>query len=69
MRFTELLPHIQDTYPGRTRRFHIIATRYYVGAESLEDLRSHLYDQPVYKHKLAPALLSFEEYKTIILGR
>jgi hypothetical protein len=39
MKFTQLLPHIQATYPEQPRKFHVLATRYYIGAETTETLR------------------------------
>lgn len=33
MTFTTLLAEIRATYPEQGRRFHVLATRYYLGAE------------------------------------
>ena len=38
MKFTELLPEIQATHPEWPRRVQVIATRYYIGAETIDDL-------------------------------
>ena len=38
MRFTELLREIQATYPKHSRKYHVLATRYYLDVESLEEL-------------------------------
>ncbi len=39
MRFLELLPSIQAGYPEQPRAFHVLATRYYIGADTLNDLK------------------------------
>lgn len=69
MRFTELLPEIQAAYPERDRRFHVIATRFYLGAESLETLRSLALWQPTYRSQMMLPILTDEEVETIINNR
>ncbi len=38
MTFTTLLAEIKATYPKEPHEFHVIATRYYLGAETRETL-------------------------------
>lgn len=38
--FTQLLHEIEATYPEQPRKFHVIATRYYLGAETHESLKA-----------------------------
>ena len=39
MTFTTLLTQIKATYPQEPHKFHVIATRYYLGAETRETLK------------------------------
>jgi len=39
MTFSQLLNEIADTYRDESRAFHVLATRYYIGAESRESLK------------------------------
>ena len=41
MRFTELLREITATYREQPRAFHVLATRFYLGAETVQSLREH----------------------------
>ncbi len=39
MTFTELVRELKATYPDRPRAFHVLAARFYLGFEKLEELR------------------------------
>lgn len=60
MKFTELLPEIQATYPEQSRRFHVLATRYYLGAESVESLRA------LTKYQLLESAIGDFEFKPLL---
>jgi hypothetical protein len=38
MKFTQLVQVLQSTYPEQPRRFHVLAARYYLGADTRDDL-------------------------------
>jgi len=69
MTFTQLLCAIQSTYPEQPRSFHVIATRYYLGAETLESLRSLATARPVNNNYSLPPLLSEQAVQSIIDNR
>jgi hypothetical protein len=39
MRFTELLKQINETYPEFSKRFRVLAVRYWLGIDSIESLK------------------------------
>jgi len=47
MTFTTLLNEIRQTYYTEPRRFHVLATRYYLGVETKESLSRYLSDEAV----------------------
>jgi len=70
MRFTDLLPHIVATYPEQNRAFHVLATRFYVGADRIEDLRYQAAARrPVTSRFDLLPTLSPEQVETIIRNR
>ena len=69
MKFTELLREIQSAYPEQPRVFHVIATRYYLGAESLETLKACALRRPVSGDFSLPPLLSAQAVQAIIDNR
>lgn len=69
MRFTELLQEIRATYPAEPRKFHVLAARFYLGVDSIAELKST--QDPIeygLSHQGTP-LLSAEQVKTIIRNR
>lgn len=58
MTFLELLKQIQATYPEQPRAFHVMATRFYLGSESIESLQ-----------QLIGGVLTEEQVETIIRNR
>lgn len=62
MRFAELLTEIKATYPEQPRKFHVLATRFYLGVDSLAELKS------TQDARGAP-VLSTEQVETIIRNR
>ena len=70
MRFTELLREIKATYPEQPRAFHVLATRYYLGAETNESLRLQAADErPVYKYHTMDRTLTNRQVSEIIANR
>ncbi len=70
MRFTELLPEIAATYPEQPRQFHVLATRFYIGAETVESLRLQAADsRPVHKHHALGRTLTNRQVAEIIANR
>ncbi len=64
MRFTELLAEIQATYPEQPRKFHVIATRYYLNVISPDELRQKAH--PDFRGRTT---LTYEQVETIIRNR
>ena len=62
--FTQLLAQIKATYRTETNAFHVLATRYYLGAETNETLRNQASDM-LHSHKL----LTHAEVDEIIANR
>jgi len=60
MKFTELLPQIQATYPEQPRSFHVLATRFYLGAETVETLQSEV---------MARRYLTLRQFQAIVRNR
>lgn len=47
MTFTKLLAEITATYQKESRRFHVLATRYYLGKETRDSLTPYLNYQQI----------------------
>ena len=61
MKFSELLTEIRATYRDHSPAFHVLATRYYIGADSLADLRRHANPSIITTNcELAPAITQAE---------
>lgn len=70
MRFTELLTEIKATYPTEPRKFHVLATRFYLGVDSLAELKSM--QDPVeygFEFQQGTPILSPTQVETIIRNR
>ena len=67
--FTTLLREIRATYPERTRRFHVLAVRYWLDVDSHADLRAHAEPAESGRDFFLPPLLAAEEIETIITNR
>ena len=68
MHFTELLREIQATYPKHSRKYHVLATRYYLDVESLEELKRHCEPRECCEGPLPP-MLTYGEVVSIINNR
>lgn len=69
MRFTELLNSLEATHPEWDRRMLVIATRYYLDIESIEDLQARTEPNPVFRGHFDPPSLTPEERNDIIRWR
>jgi hypothetical protein len=69
MKFTELLKEIAATYPEQPRSFHVLATRFYIGAETLESLKSMAEPLPATNYFQIPPILSHAQVQAIIDNR
>ena len=71
MTFTELLAEITATYPEQPRRFHVLATRYYIGAEGgAAVFRARMTsDQPIARGYEGPPYLTTKQTNAIIENR
>lgn len=61
--FTQLLKEIAATYPEQPRKFHVIATRYYLGAETRETLQMLSPKNPI------RTVLTCKQINTIVNNR
>ena len=70
MRFTELLAEIAAVYPDQPRKFHVLATRFYIGAETVETLKLQAADQrPTYRYHTLGRTLTNKQVSEIIANR
>lgn len=73
MRFTELHREIKATYRHSSPAFHALATRFYLGVETVASLRQLASEQPCYErhgNTVAQApILSTEEVEEIVANR
>lgn len=70
MTFTALLREIKATYPEQPNAFHVLATRFYLGAETVETLRLQAADaRPVTSHYSMGRTLTNKQVAAIINNR
>lgn len=68
--FTVLLREIQATYPEQPRAFHVLATRFYLGAETVETLRLQAADsRPVARYTTMGRTLTNKQVAEILTNR
>lgn len=63
--FTQLLPEIEATYREQNRAFHVLATRYYLGAETRETLEL----QARHVHNYSHPMLTQKQVDEIVMNR
>lgn len=69
MKFTELLAHISSVYKDRSRKFQVLATRFYLGAETQEDLERQAKPIPIHGDYMANPIITYGEVMEIIRNR
>lgn len=69
--FTQLLSVIADTNPDKDRKYHVLAARYYLGAEGNATTfrRTVTEPQPVHRAYVADPYLTVEDADEIIRMR
>ena len=68
IRFAELWKVLQETH-GWSRRKAGLAARYYLGVDSLDELRENAKAQPVCRGAFLPSLISVADVEEIIYYR
>lgn len=69
MRYTEMLRHLDHAWGDMPRRVRVIATRYYLGVDTIDDLQAMTEPQPGYRGRAVPPLLTREEADFIVMLR